>query len=82
MTLGFKMVAAELRTTLSWHCRCLELRGNYTQCSMNALAKATVNCGVETTNVMRLLIKGYGARASKRAVGAISYAEGYVESDY
>ena len=45
------------------------------------LKEATVNCGVETTNVMRLLIRGYGARASKRAVGAISYAEGYVESD-
>ena len=74
------MVAAELRTKLSWHCRCLELRGNCTQCSMNALAKATVNCGVET-NVLRLLIKGYGAKASKRAVGVISYAEGYVESD-
>ena len=43
---------------------------------MNALAKATVNCGVET-NVLRLLIKGYGAKVSKRAVGAI----GYVESD-
>ena len=71
------MVAAKLRTTLSWHCRCLELRGNCTQCSMNALAKATVNCGVET-NVLRLLIKGYGARVAKRAVGAISYAEGYV----
>ena len=41
------------------------------------LKEATVNCGVET-NVLRLLIKGYGARVAKRAVGAISYAEGYV----
>ena len=47
---------------------------------MNALAKATANCGVET-NVLRLLIKGYGAKVSKRVVGAASYAEGYVESD-
>jgi len=41
------------------------------------LKEATVNWGVET-NVLRLLIKGYGARASKRAVGVISYAEGYM----
>ena len=35
--------------------RYLELCGNCTQCSMNALAKATVNGGVET-NVLRVAV--------------------------